>query len=259
MFGQEVNTPVEILMGLPAVNQERHEPAEYLTDLNKILQEAYQTVRKNLHVVQERQKKQYDKKIRECNYAKGDFVYKLVCATKVGESNKLRPIFQGPYLVTKVISPALYRIDDRKKSVVVHHDKLSRCMDRQVPFWLRKKRHDLLGADTDDVANRESEQESEQEPAGDAGLDLGGLALGPLFSLETDPDDQEMQLVGDRGEVVTPGEVGDVIGGEARGNENEGEVLDEAENVMEGAVTTRRGRTVKPPDRFRDYVLNSEC
>jgi hypothetical protein len=159
MFGQEVNTPVEILMGLPAVNQERHEPAEYVTDLNNVLQEAYQTVRKNLNTVQKRQKKQYDAKIRECNYAKGDFVYKLVCATKVGESSKLRPIFQGPYLVTKVISPALYRIDDRKKSVVVHHDKLTRCIDRQVPFWLRKKRHDLLGADSVDVVDVEPVEE----------------------------------------------------------------------------------------------------
>jgi hypothetical protein len=77
-----------------------------------------------------------------------------------------------------------------------------------------------------------------------------------LFSLDAVSKEQEMQWVDDGGEedLDAPGEESDGMEGEARegGTENEGEVGGEAD-----AVTTRRGRTVKPPDRFRDYVLDS--
>jgi hypothetical protein len=271
MFGQEVNTPIEILMGLPSVNQKPQEPAEHSVELRRILEEAYRSVRANLQVVQERQKKNHDSKIRECNYARGDFVYKLVCATKVGESNKLRPIYQGPYLVTQVLSPALYRIDSRKKSMVVHHDKLSRCRDRQIPFWIRKRRHELLG--TEDAA-----QEPRESAVGTStrGAVSDGLDLGVLFGMNDGQGEARLDVpvVGSNGgDVVTGEERVDVVVDTVQVEESVDAVVDtvQVENFggedgedRDGVVPdedmeleprlTRRGGSVRPPGRFKDFV-----
>ena len=62
----------------------------------------------------------------------------------MGQSRKLNPLFTGPYLVVKVLSPYLYRVRDRKKTLVLHHDRLKICEERAVPFWVRRRRHDLF-------------------------------------------------------------------------------------------------------------------
>ena len=67
----------------------------------------------------------------------GDLVYKLDSAKNVGQSPKLQQVWQDPFLVTKVLSPVSFRICDRKKSYVLHHDKLKPCDDRDIPLWLR--------------------------------------------------------------------------------------------------------------------------
>ena len=67
----------------------------------------------------------------------GDLVYKLDSAKKVGQSPKLQQVWKGPFLVTKVLSPILFRVCDRKKSYVLHHDRLKPCEDRDIPLWLR--------------------------------------------------------------------------------------------------------------------------
>ena len=63
---------------------------------------------------------------------------------KMGQSRKLNPLFTGPYLVVKVLSPYLYRVRDRKKTLVLHHDRLKICEEQAVPFWVRRRRHDLF-------------------------------------------------------------------------------------------------------------------
>ena len=54
------------------------------------------------------------------------------------------PVWKGPYLVEEVLSPVLVRIGERKKSKVVHHDRVILCRDRTVPLWLRRRSHRLL-------------------------------------------------------------------------------------------------------------------
>ena len=39
----------------------------------------------------------------------------------LGQSKKLQPIWSGPWIVTQVISSVLYRIANRKQSMVAHH------------------------------------------------------------------------------------------------------------------------------------------
>ncbi len=93
---------------------------------------------------QVRQKLTYDVKTHQCSFDRGDLVYKLDTSTKKGESKKLKPVWIGPFVVTEVVSPVLYRIEGHRKASVVHHDQIKICNDRVVPFWIRRKRHYLL-------------------------------------------------------------------------------------------------------------------
>ncbi len=56
------------------------------------------------------------------------------------------------------MSPALYRVRDRKGTHVFHHDKLKLCEDRQIPLWVRRKRHELLHLD-ETIGYDEAEQD----------------------------------------------------------------------------------------------------
>ena len=158
MFGREITLPTDIAYGLQQVNSTPTLPPEHIQQKSKILREAFASVRKNLESSHRRQKRLYDTKLNERLYQVGDVVYKLDSSTKIGQSKKLQPIFTGPYLVTQRKSAALYVIEDRKKSSLVHHDKLALSRGSEFPQWLRRKRHELL-----ENTNTEGEEGSEEE------------------------------------------------------------------------------------------------
>ena len=76
------------------------------------------TLKSNL----QRQKKTQELHIFEHMYKSGELVYLLNNSVDVGLSRKLKPIYKGPYIITEVFSPSLYRIEDRCRDFVVHHD-----------------------------------------------------------------------------------------------------------------------------------------
>ena len=60
------------------------------------------------------------------------------------------------------ISSPIYKLQGRKKTLAVHHDRLKRCHDSSFPLWLQRKRHFLLdtllidvGDDGDDLGEPE--------------------------------------------------------------------------------------------------------
>ena len=56
--------------------------------------------------------------------------------------------------MTQVISSVLYRIANRKRYIVAHHDSLKLCSDRDLPIWSLRKRHELRGTLREDVSDR---------------------------------------------------------------------------------------------------------
>ena len=79
-----------------------------------------------------RQKRDFDLKLKTQSYEVGDLVYKLDSTEKVGQSPKLQKDWKGPFLIVEVVSPLLFRIADRKKTHVLHHDRLKPCLDRDI-------------------------------------------------------------------------------------------------------------------------------
>ena len=142
MLGREVFSPADLTFALP--EPDAKSPPEFVRHLQERLKTVHELARSRLKAVQRYQKRHYDLKTRITQYNVGDLVYCLKSAHKVGQSKKLNPVWQGPHLVTEVISPLLLRIQDRRREQVVHHDRLKPYRERTIPFWIRRQRQRLL-------------------------------------------------------------------------------------------------------------------
>ena len=120
-------------MGLPNVNTPEVSTSKQAQQIIVNLKQGHEAVPENLKGVQKRHKQLNDTKLSHTSIQKGDIVYKLDSLTKGGHSKKLRPIFLAPYLVKEVLSPALFRLEGRKKTIVAHHEKLIKCKDLVLP------------------------------------------------------------------------------------------------------------------------------
>ena len=144
MLGREVSQQIEILLGVADKNIQSRTPVEWVDNLCTELTRTHQVVQERLKSTQRRQKKDYNLRgLREKSYDVGDLVYKRDQSTKIGVSSKLQSPYKGPYLVVKA-QPPVYAIQDRKRESVVHHDKLLPCRSSEIPFWLKRKRHQLF-------------------------------------------------------------------------------------------------------------------
>ena len=146
MLGTDVYTPTNIIFQTPG-DETEEEPATYVEKLRRTLQKAHQVAASHLKTQLGYRKRYGNLRLCEKTYDVGDFVYRLNQATKTGQSRKLKPVWKGPLVVIKVLSPVLFRVRDRKKEHVLHHDKLKPCTDRHIPMWLRRLRHQVLSLD----------------------------------------------------------------------------------------------------------------
>lgn len=130
MFGHELNLPQDILYPYPRPEAPPDEH-EYVAQLRDNMEDCYHVVREFLRASAERQKKNHDTRLAEHMYNVGDAVYKLT-----GMPKKLDPLYSGPYIITKVLSPAVYEIKGKKKIYVTHHDRL-KPFQSELPQWAK--------------------------------------------------------------------------------------------------------------------------
>ena len=142
MLGREVMLPVDLMIA--SKDSEHLYPAEYVKKLREVMNQVHTLAREKLVSYQKRQQRDYDLKLKVNTYEVGDLVYVLDTARKVGLSPKLQKVWKGPMLVVEAISSILFRVANRKKSFVLHHDRLKPCEDREIPLWLKRKRNALL-------------------------------------------------------------------------------------------------------------------
>jgi hypothetical protein len=148
MLGREIVTPLELITGVSEGNSKPLPSTEHVQQLTKPLQEVHEFARERIGKTQKYQKQTHDLKLRQCAFNVGDLVYRLDSASSPGESRKLKSVYAGPLVVSEVLSPLLYRVVGRRRSQVLHHDRLGICNDRVVPMWARRKRHAILDLDT---------------------------------------------------------------------------------------------------------------
>ena len=152
------------IFGLDSIVPNEESIPQYIRALFDTMAKAHETARDHLKGAQARQKDYYNRTAREQRFEAGDLVYKLDTTTKIGVTTKLKPVYVGPHLVTRAISPILYQIDGRRSTDVIHQDRLKLCRDRNVPLWMRRKRHQFL--DTDAVVRLPVDPEDIMSTAG---------------------------------------------------------------------------------------------
>ena len=108
MFGREAQLPVDIIYSLPKETCNLEPGHKYAKVLCKRLEEAYTRVRHHLGKQKDQQRLYYDTKVHGKAYKKGDCVWLHCPAVPKGYSRKLHRPWQGPFVVVKVISDAVY-------------------------------------------------------------------------------------------------------------------------------------------------------
>ncbi|CAC5366980.1 unnamed protein product [Mytilus coruscus] len=226
--------------------------------LAKSLNEVHKLARENLRTTQHRQKRDYDLRLAQNQYHTGDLVYKIDSSTKIGHSKKLGSPWIGPYLVVSDHFP-LYTIKDRKGESVIHHDRLKRCNDREIPLWLRRMRHNLFY----DTSFVHADESTGEDPLTDPDKTLysGGQLLQnldlvsdvslndefqQLFIDQEDPDDEAPQG------LLASSTNDDFLVSEVAGHSPDVQGTRSPITSHEYPCT-RRGRTVKPPARYTDF------
>ena len=142
MLGREAMQPIDLM--IENVNDDDINPADFVKNMSAQMKDIHHLVRMKLKAKQARQKRDYDVKSFVRTYEEGDLIYKVDDSTEIGVSKKLRSPWVGPYLITKVLSPELYLVRGRKSKDVLHHDKLMKCEDREIPICMRRLRNQFL-------------------------------------------------------------------------------------------------------------------
>ena len=125
----------------------------------------------------------------------------------------------------EVISSVLYRISNRKRAWVTHHDSFKMCNDRDLPIWLRRKRHGLLGTMEEDADDSELEETRELD---DQTNDY--IGIGELFTEDEMSHEQAIGQANDAREL------------DQADLEDEGpEAFEDDEPITETEIYSRRG------------------
>ena len=69
---------------------------------------------------------------------RGDIVYK-----KEGAGRKLDAKYTGPYVTLKCLSSSVFKIQGRKVTLVVHHDRLKLYRPEKLATWLSNVRKSM--------------------------------------------------------------------------------------------------------------------
>ena len=111
-----------------------------MVDLEQALQTAHETAWVRLRTSEKRMKRDYVLKVYSRTLEEGDLVYVLDTATVKRKCRKLSPSWKGPGIVIKKLSPYLYRMKTKAAVMVANHDRLKKCVDRDIPLWLSRYR-----------------------------------------------------------------------------------------------------------------------
>jgi len=227
MLGREVTLPVDLLANIPTDDDEDRDEAEYVQQLRQYLHDVHTCAREKLGTALHSRKRSYDRKIHVDAYDVGDLVYILNSAGTKGQSRKLQPIYTGPYLIIKQISEILFVItDSRGRNRVLHHDRLRRCSDQNIPMWARRERSRLQHSNEDAEVPEE----------------VTDWSLPALFQ-EEEPESAEATCSGDA--EITQDE----------DNEDAEVISPAADDHLRLSPSQHSGRRRRRPGWLRDFVM----
>jgi hypothetical protein len=258
MLGREVLKPVDLVFGVPIENREHSSIHSYVKELEENIKLTHDVARENLRESVTLNKRDYDVRIRQSRYEVGDLVYVLNNQPKPGISRKLQPIYKGPLLVVNILSDVLIKVKDRRREFIVHHDRLLTCNDRFIPLWMRRLRQEVMSLD-ETIAYDEAERADQVNVYGDSEEPID---VSPLFE-DSAQANEEATSVG------TSEKTGSLPSPQVRDGSRH-KHLDKTNELPLNKPTSvdnplseksppksRRGRELKPPTKFKDYVVDN--
>ena len=112
MFGRQPKMPLDIIYGMAPGQVVEH--CQYVANLRKKMELAYQLARENMQTAANRQKENYDLKVHGDKFITGQLVWLCNPVVPKGNSRKLLTPWVGPYRVIKCLSDTVYRIQDTR-------------------------------------------------------------------------------------------------------------------------------------------------
>lgn len=114
MLGWEIELPIDLIYGPhPQIYEFQNETEAtnaYIRDLQRLMFQ----VQQNASLASERQMHQYDIRARQHTYKTGDVVWLYTFTRTKNLSPNLQNPWDGPYMITEVISDLIYKIKKSK-------------------------------------------------------------------------------------------------------------------------------------------------
>ena len=139
MFGREVRMPGDMVMDESSNEPDASTP-DYVAGLTEHLARIEELAREHLREAQRRQKRGHDLYAHAELYERGDLVYVRDHRRRKGISPKLQKGWIGPAIIIERLGTVLYRIQEKRKVRVMHHDQLKPYHSTDVPLWVSRFR-----------------------------------------------------------------------------------------------------------------------
>lgn len=140
-IGREVRMPAELaLTSMTTDDTKVGNYGDYVDGLRDSMAKAHEITRIHLKAAVNRNKDIYDVKTAVNRYKVGDIVWLLSESRTVGVSFKLKPTFEGPYLVKEKKSELNFvlQMDKKGNTKLVHHNKLKPYLGNSPPRWITR-------------------------------------------------------------------------------------------------------------------------
>jgi transposase InsO family protein len=142
MLGKENRAPIDLLFGAPEDDEEHYDSYDgYASERVNRMRKSYDMVRQHLGRGAERMKKYYDLRVRPSVFNVNTWVYYYNPRRYTGKSPKWQRMYEGPYLITKMLGAvnAVIQKSKRSRGIVTHIDKLKPCYGLTPTSWLSEE------------------------------------------------------------------------------------------------------------------------
>jgi transposase InsO family protein len=138
ILGREVYAPLDVVLGVPEEEETQWRSTDdFVAERQRICRESYTCARDTLQKCAQRRKVYYDVRVKPKTFSVGSWVWYFTPRKYVGKSAKWTKNYTGPYLIVRVIPPAVAVIQKSKRArlLTVHFDKLKLCRGNTPAAW----------------------------------------------------------------------------------------------------------------------------
>ena len=133
VYGRKPKVPLDLVF--PDVKLNLYLPPEgYVSQVQTELNNAFEQATNNRDIRMERNKLQYDRKVRVATFALTDQVWVLATTVGKGLSAKLSRKWVGPYRILSRVNEVTYELQTvklpRSRRIIVHQNRLMKCFTR---------------------------------------------------------------------------------------------------------------------------------